>query len=200
MKPINLKTWEVQAILDNRKTVTRRAMKPQQNMVTLIDGIKFPYRPGEILYVQETWQYAYDLDGNYQPIDGTGRYLYAADGGPEQFGFWVNPDGTHRYSMPFCPSIHMPREAARIFLRVTDVHVERLQDITESQAMAEGCNGEFLGTGEAIGCGWKITPQDEFSSIWNSTIKSKDRAIYGWEGNPWVWVIEFEIISKEEVK
>ena len=89
---------------------------------------------------RETWQYAYDLDGNEQPIEGTGRYMYAADDLPEPFGFCVNPDGTHRDSMPWRPSIHMPREAARIFLRVTNVRVERLQDMSREDAVFEGCD------------------------------------------------------------
>ena len=72
-----------------------------------------------------------------------------------------------------------PREAARIFLRVTDVRVERLQEIDDGGVVAEGLE---------IGC--------YFDELWNRTIKPKDRPLYGWEANPWVWVIEFERISK----
>ena len=79
------------------------------------------------------------------------------------------------------PSIHMPREAARIFLRVTDVRVERVQDIDDDGVVAEGLN---------IG--------DPFDELWDSTIKPADRALYGWDANPWVWVIEFERITREE--
>ncbi len=77
-------------------------------------------------------------------------------------------------------------------MRVTSVRVERLQDITEEQAIAEGCNGIFSGTGEAIGDGWVTTPCDEFGSLWNITIKKSDLDKYGWDANPWVLVIEFE--------
>ena len=152
MKPIRFNTEEVQATLDDRKTVTRRVLKPHNTRKAQPceylqgEGLWFDdeinefdkdthikdysisscwigteiyiqkyasYRPGDILYVRETWQYAYDLDGNEQPIEETGRYFYAADYDSGPFGFWVNPDGTHRENMPWRPSIHMPREAAR---------------------------------------------------------------------------------------
>ena len=83
----------------------------------------------------------------------------------------------------WCPSIHMPREAARIFLRVTGVRVERLRDITLADALKEDCERPM-----------------HFDELWNSTIKKADRALYGWEADPWVWVIEFERISREEVE
>ncbi|WP_300685462.1 hypothetical protein [Acutalibacter sp. 1XD8-36] len=224
MKPIRFNTEEVQATLDDRKTVTRRVLKPHNTRKAKRceylqgEGLWFDdeinefdkdthikdysisscwigteiyiqkyasYRPGDILYVRETWQYAYDLDGNEQPIEETGRYFYAADYDSGPFGFWVNPDGTHRENMPWRPSIHMPREAARIFLRVTDVRVERLQDITDEQAEKEGCNDY---TSTALG----------FFDVWDSTIKPKDRDLYGWAANPWVWVIEFERCEKPE--
>ena len=226
MKPILFNTEMVRATLDNRKTVTRRVVKPHNTrkakrceylqgeglwsddeinefdkdthikdysisscwIGTEIYIQKYAsYRPGDILYVRETWQYAYDLDGNEQPIEETGRYFYAADYDSGPFGFWVNPDGTHRENMPWRPSIHMPREAARIFLRVTDVRVERLQDITDEQAEKEGCSDY---TSTALG----------FFYVWDAAFKPKDRALYGWEANPWVWVIEFERISREEAE
>lgn len=227
MKPIRFNTEEVQATLDDRKTVTRRVLKPHNTRKAKRceylqgEGLWFDdeinefdkdthikdysisscwigteiyiqkyasYRPGDILYVRETWQYAYDLDGNEQPIEETGRYFYAADYDSGPFGFWVNPDGTHRENMPWRPSIHMPREAARIFLRVTDVRAERLQDITEEQAEAEGVDN------------YPFTARGAFFDLWNSTIKPADRAIYGWDANPWAWVIEFERISREEAE
>ena len=86
------------------------------------------------------------------------------------------------------PSIHMPKEAARIWLKVTDVRVERLQDITEIQAQAEGCNSGLL-TGPCNARG-------QFENLWNRTIKKSDIDTYGWKANPWVWVIEFERCEK----
>ena len=186
MKPILLKTEMVRAILDGRKTVTRQVVKPQpkgQLVPTLSGGCwpgyfeeigtsrvqRPPYRPGNILYVRETWQ---------QGLGGT--YLYKASAGLDLF---MNKEGNLVSNIPWCPSIHMPRKAARIFLRVTDVRVERLQGIDDDGVVAEGLE---------IGA--------PFDELWDSTIKPADRALYGWEANPWVWVIEFERISREEAR
>ena len=79
----------------------------------------------------------------------------------------------------------MPKEAARIWLKVTDVRVERLQDMTDDDAEAEGC---FDYTSTALG----------FPDVWDSTIKKSDIDRYGWDANPWVWVIEFERCEKPE--
>lgn len=98
----------------------------------------------------------------------------------------------------------MPREAARIFLRVTDVRCERLQEINDDQAKDEGICGFFLGMGET---GYSASheaktfydgPVGAFASLWDSTIKPADRATFGWDANPWVWVIEFERCNKQE--
>lgn len=160
------------------------------------------YFPSDILYVRETWQFAYDMDGNDQCIDGTGRYLYYADD-PAPFNDWIMPNGTHREFMPWRPSIHMPKDAARLFLRVKDVRVERLQNITEEQAEAEGAPKAFeYDTPE----GPVITLDEDgyfvlgFKVVWNSTIPKDKLPLYGWDANPWVWVIEFERISKEEAQ
>ena len=102
-----------------------------------------PYQPEDILYVRETWQYLYELDGNEQVIEDTGKYYYAAtDTIP--FDTYVDENGVKHDHAPWRPSIHMPKEAARIWLKVTDVRVERLQKITEVQAQAEGCNSGLL--------------------------------------------------------
>lgn len=191
MKPILFNTEMVRAILNNRKTVTRRAVKGYAldhleldtdcsivGVYNQDEGRVFPmmdyapYRPGDILYVRETWNRL------------LGDWLYKADQKPGM----KNP-GKWR------PSIHMPCEAARIFLRVTDVRVERLQDITPEQIDAEGCKeyGYSTGTGELM----QSSPC-YFSIMWDSTIKPADHALYGWEANPWVWVIEFERTTKEE--
>lgn len=239
MKPILFNTDMVRAILDDRKTVTRRAAFPEKDMrpfprkdypdgwwfrgrayASWDDAMRQPqgvmslcrYRPGDILYVRETWQYAYDYDENERAIEGTGRYLYAADENNPSFDYWIMPDGTHRDSMPWRPSIHMPREAARIFLRVADVRVERLQDIADDDCAAEGIcawtkDGKLYKyyladeEGDYPACKWSEcprTPQAAMKRIWDSTIKKADRALYGWDANPWVWVIELERISKEE--
>lgn len=193
VRPILFNTDMVRAILDGRKTVTRRLVKPQHlrvlnshyheehpevgDMKLLSKLCEPPCHPGDILYVREAW--------NVLPYSG--ESIYRAD-----------CDLTDKFlsSLKWRPSIHMPKKAARIWLKVTDVRVERLQDITEEQAQKEGFEGKFVGTGEAMGSGWDVTPVDEFSELWDTTIKQKDRVFYGWAANPWVWVIEFEPFGK----
>lgn len=191
VKPILFNTKMVRAILDGMKTQTRRVIKPQptnprHNNVGWIgwdDGhgyrIKPPCEIGDVLWVRETWQYVYTYDDYDKAIEETGRYVYFADD-PMPFTYWVDTDnGEYKDQMPWRPSIHMPREAARIFLRVTDVRVERLQDIDDDGVVAEGLE---------IGA--------QFDDLWNRTVKKSDRARLGWEANPWVWVIEFERCDK----
>ena len=167
----------VQAILDGRKTVTRRVLKNQN----YIADNKQPYRKGDILYVRETWA-----------KDSFGHYVYKTD----YEGTTLSPDWKWQ------PSIHMPKEAARIWLKVTDIRVERLQDITEEQAKAEGAidNRGFIHSSEnehnVI-----HTAREHFMRIWNSTLKIYNKEQYGWDANPWVWLIEFERCEKpKEVK
>lgn len=124
-------------------------------------------------------------------------YFYAADGAPcitlvDGDGF-IEDDQRIRWR----PSIHMPKEAARLFIQVTGVRVERLQDISDDGAKAEGANYR---NGKPVGFEEKCRRSaiDRFTEIWNSTIKSADLPIYSWDANPWVWVIEFERISKPE--
>lgn len=96
--------------------------------------------------------------------------------------------------MKWRPSIHMPREAARIFLRVTDVRVERLQDISDKDLIREG-EAPYIHVDGSFN---REATKTSYLGTWNSTIKPADRAHYGWDANPWVWVISFERISKEE--
>lgn len=192
IKPILFNTEMVRAILDGRKTCTRRIVKPQweecpackyvhneyiydklaENVYCarcgypLVPERRAPYQPGDILYVRETWS------------EWTDGYLYKAWNSPF-------PQAGESPVMKWHPSIHMPKEAARIWLKVTDVRVERLQDMTDNDAEAEGC---FDYTSTALG----------FPDVWDSTIKKSDLDSYGWTANPWVWVIEFERCEKPE--
>lgn len=208
IKPILFNSEMVRAILEGRKSCTRRLVKflsgenPRwtgyiKDELMLYNGKnepcirKAPYQPGDILYVRETWQYLYELDGNEQVIEDTGKYYYAAtDTIP--FNIYVDENGVQHDHAPWRPSIHMPKEAARIWLKVTDVRVERLQEITAESALVEGTdkyihlNGKF--DENAI-----LT---SFMGIWNSTIKNSDIDRYGWNANPWIWVIEFEQCEK----
>lgn len=223
IKPILFNTEMVRANLDGRKNCTRRIVKPQPtNEIQCPLGIctdgdkseigkfafsnheyggkmifcKPPYQPGDILYVRETWQYLYELDGNEQIIEDTGKYYYAATD-TITFNTYVDENGLKHEHVPWRPSIHMPKEAARIWLKVTDVRVERLQEITEDGAKAEGAdfkNGKNVGFEEKM----NRTAIERFAEIWNSTIKKADLDRYGWDASPWVWVIEFERCEKPE--
>lgn len=219
--PILFNTDMVQEIPDGRKTVTRRVIKPQPVLNGIFwelggaawsDGIKafhpmpchslydkMPYHPGDILYVREKWRCwrAHRYDANVD-IDfaagGEGVRIYFAHGGTDSvnrnnYDTFVNKwFDRERYH----PSIHMPKEAARIWLKVTDVRVERLQEITEEQAEKEGC-GEYLTENK-----FRVSPKCHFMEVWDSTISKGKQALYGWAANPWVWVIEFERCGKPE--
>lgn len=201
IKPILFNTEMVRAILDGRKTCTRRIVRPpyfvdgdendKRSLITLRTATKnsslyrqigqmpypdAPYRMCDILYVRETW------------CKGLERYIYRADySDTEKF----YRDG-EEIEMKWHPSLHMPKEAARIWLKVTDVRVERLQEITLEQICREGVEIEYpyVLNGEE-----KIYA---FSNLWNSTIKKYDIDRYGWDASPWVWVIEFERCEKPE--
>jgi len=221
IKPILFNTEMVRAILDGRKSCTRRINKDANDYVVpdmdFYDSDKRTYAvhnysdkehtdklstaertcpicPGDILYVRETWCAL--------PVNEAGHmrghcvYYYRADGE-------LRPEG---WRGTWHPSIHMPKEAARIWLKVRDVGVERLKDMTNNDALKEGAEGvrcDHAGLG-AYGCtdcmntGWLEPPLLEFMDIWNSTIKKSDLDRYGWNANPWVWVIEFERCEKPE--
>lgn len=227
IKPILFNTEMVRAILDGRKDATRRIVKgfipddavwgytaftPKGYIScrgTFADGygekfFKLPCEPGDILYVRETWQYLYELDGNEQIIEDTGKYYYAATD-TISFNTYVDENGLEHEHVPWKPSIHMPKEAARIWLKVTDVRVERLQEITPKDAENEGVGNLFY---EDIGYSEKNygtevdkeygIAREQFAWLWESTIKKSDLDRYGWDANPWVWVIEFERCEKPD--
>lgn len=192
IKPILFNTEMVRAILDGRKSCTRRLVKflPGENPrwtgyikdgLMLYNGKNEPcirkasYQPGDILYVRETWGEGYE----------EGTYIYRAS--DKLAGL---PTFKESSKLIYHPSIHMPKEAARIWLKVTDVRAERLQDITSEQICREGTEVEepFVLNGEE--------KRYAFSALWNSTIKKSDLDRYGWDASPWVWAIEFERCEK----
>ena len=196
MKPILFNTEMVRAILDGRKTVTRRVVKFRDGKnpnwtgyvkdgLTLYNGrnepcnTPAPFKVNDILYVRETWSNHYEPNEDGKPEL---KYCYKAD------GIDIKAECLPGENNRWYPSIHMPKEAARIFLKVTSVRVERLQDITEEQAAAEGCNSGLL-TGPC-------TARGQFENLWDSTIKKDQLQYYSWDANPYVWVIEFEVIDK----
>lgn len=202
MKPILFNTEMVRAIQNTQKTVTRRIVKPKYTNTKIIlengkafetvgtpvttTEIKFPYEVGDILYVRETWAYIKSMSPTINKLVGGGVYVYRADGGIENRmgdNFWR-------------PSIHMPKEAARIFLRIINVRVERLQDIENNnkEAKREGFDWQYIDDDFSV----KIPPRVNFAACWDDNFKKSDIDKYGWNADPWVWVIEFERISKEE--
>ncbi len=195
IKPILFNTEMVRAILDGRKTCTRRIMKPQLTAHYGTQYVKPPYGPGDILYVRETWCALPVNEAGH--MRGHSVYYYKADGD-------LRPEG---WRGNWHPSIRMPKEAARIWLKVTDVRVERLQNITEDGAWQEGtdCWDDACYADN----GWHPTFEDPdsggncdiiagFEKLWNNTIKKSDLDRYGWSANPYVFVIEFERCEKPE--
>ena len=212
-KPILFNTEMVRAILDGRKTVTRRVMKPQPKSklcyvfagshkkdirrwvypsktahefwgeeFKLPDDITEeelkkkwnpPYHADDILYVRETWGEGYE----------EGTYIYKADDKLANL-----PEFKESSKLIYHPSIHMPKEADRVWLKVKNVRVERLQDAKYFDFINEGLPYKQYE--------WEI--REDFQKLWNSTIKKSDIKSYGWDVNPWVWVIEFEVIQADE--
>lgn len=234
--PILFNTEMVRAILDGRKTCTRRVIKPQPQSrlcytyagshndcigkwtypnrgahklwgeeYKLPKNIKDeelskrwnpPYHTDDILYVRETWSEGYE--------DGT--YIYRADDKLADL-----PTFKESSKLIYHPSIHMPKEAARIWLKATDVRVERLQEMKPVDVIKEGAcpdcwdclntygeSGSQCCYGTEEQCSQCDEVMMEWEKLWNSTIKKSDLDRYGWDANPWVWVIEFERCEKPE--
>ena len=203
LKPILFNTEMTKAILEGRKTQTRRIAKelcglepredgllpeefnffisPQTGWLywcdllraLTVDGkrVSAPVMPGNILWVRETW------------CKDAGRYMYRANYNKDE-KFYRNG---REVEICWKPSIHMPKEAARLFLRVKDVRVERLNDMDEEDAIAEGFADSPAGTDSSL---------QRFTELWNNTIKREYLREFGYHANPWVWVIEFERIEK----
>lgn len=180
IKPILFNSEMVRAILDGRKSCTRRIIKPQPTAHYGTQCVIPPYKPGDILYVRETWcGLPVNEAGHFR---GHPIYYYKADGD-------LRPEG---WRGAWHPSIHMLKEAARIWMKVTDVRVERLQDIDGKGCLKEGIEEEPLKyVGDEFVKGM-------FHDLWDSTIKKSDLDRYGWDANPYVFVIEFLKIDKPE--
>lgn len=198
MKPILFNTEMVRAILDGRKTVTRRIIKPQpksevvfhlgnwQETQMCANGLRVltpPFKVGDVLYVRETWGQTADLPGISEEAT-----VYAADFSDREL---VHLKDKH---FRWRPSIHMPKELARLFLRVTGVRAERIQNISADGCAMEGVWPLYSGP---IG-GRSEYYLDKFACLWDSTIPKSELDTYGWKANPWVWVIKFEVFEKPE--
>jgi hypothetical protein len=229
-KPIIFNTPMVRAILDGRKTMTRRIVKPQpQRFFEVCDTegnfhlydvewglgrIYPPYQVGDILYVRETWQsfFPEEVTPNHQqgarsfsgiPAEiAKGHYMYfyyRADG--------EVPEHPQYGKANWRPSIHMPKEAARIFLCVKNVKVEQLQDITPQDVLKEGvinsiCDRCLDLTGDCkpqkdvdVFCGNEEQLVEQFADLWDSIYQSRG---HGWDKNDWVFAYEFKRVEVEE--
>lgn len=224
-KPILFSTEMVQAILEGRKTQTRRIMNPQP----IQDGYWWKYKVGK----EETTSSLSPLEINEAPIPLDSIYGNIGDVLWVRENFYVaeNYNQWSIHQLLFCdvevfytadipyfkskrplhrgknrPSIHMPKKFARIFLKVTNIKIERLNDISEADAIAEGIHENPLFRYDCYLCGKKghigapncedgffHAAKDSFFSLWES-ITGKESL----ESNPWVWVIEFEKVEKPE--
>ena len=224
IKPILFNAEMVRSILDGRKSCTRRLVKPQPDekhtyplgFVTdstekkevgcfgfgigeyggSIQYAKPQYHTDDVLYNRETWteecgKYYYRADYDCDYLDPcetlSGGYPASCRNPPGSDGCMAASTRIH-----WRPSIHMTEEAARIWLRVTDVRVERLQEITAESALTEGAD-KYIHANGTLNEDQTIT---SFIGIWNSTIKESDLDRYGWDANPYVWVISFERCAK----
>lgn len=236
--PILFNTDMVRAILDGRKTVTRRTVKykysnTEMKMHTDKYGTRLieiqkdiegethgrnpdgstwhkllpyieknpPYRRGDILYVREAWSFLPCVECMDEgPACSIAPVVYD-DGDVEAEGCFVYKASHPRpEKVSWEPSIHMPKQASRIWLKVIDVRVEQLQDITEEHAKSEGAI-DSRGYIHSAGNEYDDihSAKDHFKKIWDSTIRKLDIDRYGYEANPWVWVIEFERCGKPEM-
>lgn len=206
MKPVLFNTDMVRANKEGRKGVTRRLIKPMppqcgvsnkchsdswsfdvysekdRRLMYSSAPYKPPYKIGEKLYVREKWA----VDALSIAPDGDAT-IYAADFTDRE----LQEMKVRKFKWK--PSIHMPRDKARIFLRVTDVRVERLQDITAEEALLEGIEVNPLDMGEED---WEHYYRACFAALWDTTIRGEEKDKYGWDANPWVWVIHYERCEK----
>lgn len=206
-RPIIFSAPMVWAILEGRKTQTRRVVKPQPDAVTRGEPYQWEYHgamsppeaipipcpygvPGDRLLVREAFQYSTDARGTAVMVyaaDDSARFLLAEDGGEGDLcGLGGVADRSRcgpvdRWRSP----IHMPRWASRLTLVVKAVRVERVQAISEGDAIAEG-------VGEADGrcpwCSFGCSRVEGFRVLWDSI----NGTAHPWESNPWVWVVEFQ--------
>ena len=216
-RPILFSSGMVRAILEGRKTQTRRVVRKsdrgeiavsQNGTPVYVTGapdddgepIPCPYSPGDRLWVRETWA---PLGDQLTEVIGRPRVFRAEadlvrDDSGDRVGWWLGETFLEGSERPFRwrPSLHMPRWASRISLDIVSVRVERLQAITEADAFAEGveanpyvmCDGT---TDEAM----SISARDNFRTLWD-TINGK-RPGCSWADNPWVWAVSFRRLEAE---
>lgn len=234
IKPILFNTEMVRAILDGRKSCTRRLVKHDVEAILNssyckkhpeVDGKQIfsklylpPYQPGDILYVRETWCWCPCWDCGFDTEEHKCCYVPSYkifNDGKAEWGCYGYKASFEENEYPsvdtWRPSIHMPKEAARIWLKVTDVRVERLQEMKPADVIKEGAyldcwdclntygeSGSQCCYGTEEQCSQCDEVMMEWEKLWTSTIKKSDIDRYGWDANPYVWVIEFERCEKTE--
>ena len=201
----------IRAIIEGRKTQTRRVVKPQPSWVmekTALIGNRAgmqnalcPYGvPGDHLWVRETFIAGWPADDGYlRKFDDKGNerpktVWYRAT--PESEFMWLTDDGSMTDIIPWKPSIFMPRWASRIMLEITDVRVQRLQDISKVDALAEGISVLPLQSVDDPTAWYQSTPgnhqarsaEESYAKLWDSI----NRKTHPWSSNPWVWAITFK--------
>jgi hypothetical protein len=203
-KPILFSTPMVREIIYGHKTQTRRVIKPQPTgelfrhlnrpgepwgdtaektgLALCGTQIFAPYMEGDILWVRETWTDTCRMITN--ALDGK-KIHYCADCKDDTTGMFK------RCKLKKRPSTHMPREAARLFLRVTDVRAERLQDISEEDAEKEGVTRQSCGSNKTP-CGYEVNYRNGFMYFWDETCNKNGTS---WEDNPWVFCYSFEPVE-----
>ncbi|DBA08609.1 TPA: hypothetical protein NPR52_003913 [Pseudomonas aeruginosa] len=201
-RPILFNDQMVRAILEGRKTVTRRVMKPQPDFLGSMVDPNTPFKtldaglharitcphgqPDDRLWVREAWAADAQVDAIAPRDLSQGEPIwYPADFSVRQTGCSMISKGRGR------PSIHMPRWASRILLEITAVRIERLQDISEKQALAEGVELEGEGVCWAGAAGTASdSPVESFRLLWELI-----NGAGSWNANPWVWVVEFKRVT-----
>ena len=199
--PIIFSGEMVRAILDGRKTQTRRVVKGEalewlqpgmftRGFVALPENKMCPYgQPGDLLWVREA--FGIEEERYIQPE------MHSYGGRFEEEVFY-KADDPSLPGMKWKPSIHMPKRAARLWLEVTGIRVERVQEISEEDAVAEGI---YKNIENPDGYGWRYgescnTARAAFKKLWNSINGKKPGC--SWEDNPWVWVVEFKTARRKE--
>jgi len=229
MKPVVLDTMMVRAILDDRKVSITQIVEPQpegviapeEGFVNICEdgtvvgrqrylddfshdvevySIDFPVKSeiniGDVLYVQEKWKYKpREIELGHTTGDISEQIKES-----DEFIYYETDMMPHLLDMKWEPASSMPQKAARIFLKVTDVMAERLQDITFEQMVKEGFKDIDITSSIETQIGQYLNSCGQFKKLWNDTTKEQDLVKYSWETNPWIWLREVERCEKSEVE
>ena len=212
-RPMLFSTLMVESILSENKTMTRRIVKPQPMMdgsgmwhwkdcQWMDGGMGFPqsgvkdyapWHPGDVLWVRETWNDVSECGlGHFvYRADYRSNFVYACDiasGAYPSSCRGKDCDFCEPFALTWRPSILMPKKACRLFLCVSSVRMERLQRISNKDALAEGV--------EVKDWPFDDTPREMFEYLWDSLNAKRSGGAYSWAMNPWVWVISFERCEK----